>query len=785
MKQLTWSFRFFCRTFLPALAGLLALGAFAPVVPAHAGTISETPLFLVQAVKPLILLDMSKDQQLYFPAYNDYTDLDGDGKPDQTYNNNFDYYGYFDSYKCYTYNTSSGEFDPVSITATKYCSGNWSGNFLNWVSMARIDTVRKILYGGLRSTDTSSNTVLERTYLPTDAHSWVRYYSGSDISQLTPFSPPTSPVIGTSASNVTLGTGSKSFVTTFSGATPIAGDQVTIAQAVDSTTTAYMMGYVTSYSGGTLTVSVGRAVGSGSYSVWSIVDPTRAGISFCNTTVASSGYSQNITAPPLIRVASGDYNLWTANERWQCRWHEEKSSLTNQNQNKEWITGMAANYYNPTKSVVGLGSQDYIARVEACVPGLIGQEGCKTYPNGDSKPIGLLQTYGDDDSIYFGLMTGSYKDNKSGGVLRKNIGTMQDEVNYNSDGTFKTAPTAGSIIDTLDKLRIYGYNTSSGVYNDNTSGGDKCPWALASFSNGSCSNWGNPQSEIYLESLRYLAGLKPTPAFTFGGDDNITGLKCATWTDPITSKNYCAPLNIIDFNASMSSYDGDELSGAADLPGAPSAAAWTDKVGTGEGINGNNWFVGSNGANNNQLCTSKTVASLGTALGICPEAPRLSGSYDIAGLAYYAHTNSIRTGFKTEQYVTTYGVALAPAVPKIEIPLPARVRRRSPSSRRAAILPSAATAVLSISRSSPRTRRRGPEPSLSNGTTVSRGGISTRTWQGFSTMPSPVRASPLPPGSWHNPPPLSWVLAMSSAAPLRMVSTFTPELTTSPTTIRR
>ena len=30
---------------------------------------------------------------------------------------------------------------------------------------------------------------------------------------------------------------------------------------------------------------------------------------------------------------------------------------------------------------------------------------------------------------------------------------------------------------------------------------------MSSFTDGNCSNWGNPLSEMYLESLRYYAGL--------------------------------------------------------------------------------------------------------------------------------------------------------------------------------------------------------------------------------------------------------------------------------------
>src|SRR5690606_12433096 len=89
---------------------------------------------------------------------------------------------------------------------------------------------------------------------------------------------------------------------------------------------------------------------------------------------------------------------------------------------------------------------DYVVRIEACVSGMIGTEDCKRYPSGNQKPTGILQTFGDDNSMMWGLMSGSYKKNKSGGVLRKNIGFMGDEINVSTDGTFKAAPTTGGII---------------------------------------------------------------------------------------------------------------------------------------------------------------------------------------------------------------------------------------------------------------------------------------------------------------------------------------------------
>src|SRR5690606_16387532 len=128
----------------------------------------------------------------YYEAYNDASDLNGDGKidvgykgylanptQDQPNNGGIDYYGYFDSYKCYTYDTGTNRFNPTRTTATKACggTGEWSGDYLNYLTMSRIDALRKVLYGGKRAIDTDELTVLVRSHIPMDAHSWGKEYS--------------------------------------------------------------------------------------------------------------------------------------------------------------------------------------------------------------------------------------------------------------------------------------------------------------------------------------------------------------------------------------------------------------------------------------------------------------------------------------------------------------------------------------------------------------------------------------------------------------------------------
>ncbi len=551
------------------------------------------------STKPLAMLVMSNDNQLFYKAYNDWSDLDGDGQIESTYKHSFDYYGYFDSYKCYEYDVVDTRFEPKAITADKYCTGGnisyWSGNFLNWVSMTRMDIMRKVLYGGKRSTDTTSKTVLERAYLPSDAHSFAKFVDSGSISigNLTPF-------------------------------------------------------------------------------------PGGQDLTFCNTTYnpSTTEESQDTTLPPQLRVAKGDFRYWAANERWQCTWDTERGDNWNNNVGSNVPASAAGNdpdIGTDDASYSGIGP-DFIVRVEVCDSSLIGKEKCNSYTSTFgtvNKPIGLLHTHGENENIKFGLLTGSYAKNKSGGVVRKDISLFTDELTTDGNGDFtgQFNTSVDGIVTSIDKMRISKYEYGSGYYN----GSDSCPWGLTSFNDGDCSNWGNPASEMYLEAVRYFSGLSRNNAFSLNANDDtgyITGLtNVGGWTDPLSATNYCASCNIIMLNTSDFSYDDNDLD-MSGLPGTPSATTLTNNIGVKEGISGNEWFVGENGdASPDQLCTAKTITNLGDVKGICPGSPRLQGTYNMAGVAHWAHTNDIRA-LTGAQKVNTYAVALAPAVPKIEIPVP-------------------------------------------------------------------------------------------------------------------
>src|SRR5690606_19624985 len=84
----------------------------------------------------------------------------------------------------------------------------------------------------------------------------------------------------------------------------------------------------------------------------------------------------------------------------------------------------------------GVSPTDYAVRVAVCVNGLM-EPNCRAYSNNAYKPVGLLQEFGENDAMYFGLITGSYAKNTSGGVLRKRVDSINDEIN--ADGTFSNS----------------------------------------------------------------------------------------------------------------------------------------------------------------------------------------------------------------------------------------------------------------------------------------------------------------------------------------------------------
>jgi len=139
------------------------------------------PPFISQPTPPIVMFEVGRDHKLYFEAYNDGVDLDGDGRIERTYDHSIEYYGYFNPYKCYTPPNGSSQndyFTPVATNSDRFCSsGQWGGNILNWMTMSRMDVLRKVMYGGQRSQETP-RILLDRAYIPQDDHSWGKEYTG-------------------------------------------------------------------------------------------------------------------------------------------------------------------------------------------------------------------------------------------------------------------------------------------------------------------------------------------------------------------------------------------------------------------------------------------------------------------------------------------------------------------------------------------------------------------------------------------------------------------------------
>lgn len=555
--------------------------------------LSQTPLFLSPTVAPLNMLVVGRDHKLYYEAYNDASDLNGDGRIDVGYKGylastagGIDYYGYFDSYKCYTY--ANDLFSPARITTDKRCggAGEWSGDYLNYLTMSRIDALRKVLYGGKRDVDTATSTVLVRSHIPMDAHSWGKEVSASDPFNIRDFTPYDRP------------TGNARHL--FANTTP--NDQ-------------------------------------------------------------DANWTTNNQTPRLRVLLNSPYRIW--------EWVSKESPVAG--------TQVAPPSGNQNVTF----SAEMRVRVLACESSLIGQENCKRYPDGNYKPFGLLHEFGENDSMLFGLLTGSYTANKSGGVLRKNISSINDEIDRD-DGTLTNAV---GIIRTLDNLKVAGYTRYTNI------GGTSYDCGLPAMArgapaDGTCRMWGNPVAEMMYESLRYFRGMAPTSAFTaiYGGSntnvETLLGLPRPGWEDPYEDRPVCSkPFQTVmaDIN---NSYDSDQLPGSAfpletgsnqisdTLPGLNVSTLANTITANEPGVVGRR-FIGQSGTaagSYDGAPTPKDVTSLANIRGLAPEEPTKQGSYYAASVAYHGLTTDINP-VNGDQKVQTFAVALASPLPKIEIPV--------------------------------------------------------------------------------------------------------------------
>lgn len=609
--------------------------------------------------RPMVMLAASKDHSLFGPIYTDFEDVDGDGVIDTTFIPTFKYYGYFDSTKCYAYDTGNSRFNPAvlativstvvgSKTFERYTcpstASYWSGNFLNWSSMTRLDVVRKMLYGGTRSTDGTDSTVLERAKLNRDAHSFVKYYRGTDIRDYTPFT--TTALTKTTGSNANV----------------------------------------------------------------------YAGLSICNT-----GTEDSTTAasnPPIMRMVKGNVRFWATVEVQVCRWRDDDSY------NLGTFGPKLARYYRdadkggggiahevtiPRRSTDGASyggiGPELTMRVKVCDPSLLGEERCQAFPPSsltNYKPYGLFQEFGYASSgaarAEFGVITGSYDLNYTAGALRKNMGDFADEINATT-GVFCHSASSGCAASlpspdgrTTGQGAIKAFDAV--ILNDRNVNAYASSGTPSSVSESTLSSWGNPIGEMLVQALQYYAynGTTPTPTNPSSyGKDTARGAPVATWRDPLSNSNtsrtalygnaVCRPLNTLLLSSSATSFDAQAATPFATLPNRAlgDINAYTNLVGSTEGINSTLRSIGSVVGGYGDSCSAKTVGNLSDVSGICPEAPAMGGTYQVAGAALYGNTSKIRSVttppadlkyVPSALKVKTLAASLTGGSPRIDIPVP-------------------------------------------------------------------------------------------------------------------
>lgn len=636
----------------------------------EASDYNVSPPYLAGAAPPLVMLVLARDQSLFHLAYNDTSDIDGDGKLDIGFNPSISYYGLFDSATCYKPGTAGGvaAFVPSRVTTTGgsfgsnpkkpaqqevdpgplgYCGGNdeWSGNFLNYVTTNRMDALRKVFYGGKRVVDTASVTVLEAAAaMTTDAHAWGKeiysdedwpdYSPYYDIRKYAPLDKPRNSVTKYSGFNKPRNNPAKHFLGVYS------------------------YGRESDRNGPILGVLKQQEV-----------QPTPA-------------YGDPSAVPTEPQIFN-----WLLSEAPLPRPAGELQRDTN--------GGNASPI-------------EYMIRAQVCVNGLL-ESNCKAYPQGSNKPIGILQRYGDDKQMFFGLITGSYAKNHSGGILRKNISSMHDEINIQGNGTFISG--AAGIIKTIDSIQISGWNNYRTQYLQDSA--DQCGYlAFRSPVEGECRSWGNPIGEMMYEAVRYFnVRGGPTTAFSSSGSSHAVEklLPAPAWKNPyeqVELNNYenCVQPYIMVISDVNISFDSDQVPGSkfgnltdnttyarvqGEVKEAMNVANLLGVITENEKLYEDSqgqpakFFIGQTTSSNyDTTCTAKVLSKgdngLANVRGLCPGEPTRQGSYSAAAVAYFANTHLMYSGTSPSgekvdvPNATTFAVALASPLPTIEIPVKGR-----------------------------------------------------------------------------------------------------------------
>lgn len=567
------------------------------------------PPFLAGYVPPQVLFVMGKDHKFYYPAYNDASDINGDGKLETGYLNSFDYYGYFDSYKCYNYNSTAGRFEPYGGTTDKYCTGAnagmWSGNFLNWVAMSRADIVKLVIYGGFRTADNQGTNYAEISgeWIPQDGHIWGKEYLGSDAANLFP-----------------IGVANKRALFCVDGVTAN-GNNISQLKVIPDVTS---VGGVT-VSGGLRAWHWVNVDGPANICTDTKIDLNGDGASEVATLTGLAKYNVTVKA---CDPASGFINDAT----WEAK--HCKAYGTNYRP-----IGLMQLYGETANSAKVCSKDMYTA--------------CNT--DNDCSGIGKGQCL-NAANMFFGMIAGSYKNPQAGGYIRKDIYSINEETNQ-SNGQFQTSASSGKglLIKSIEQFKAqssYPLNTQWGnpiaeiLYEGMrywAGKGTPTSAFVSGITNGangdngnysSAPTWDAPATLYPACSMRF--NLVFSDVYNSFDDDQLPGSAFNTsFTGDLSSLNVQTLANSIWQNESFGT------------------SAVIGESGT------------TSGANTDGTCGAKTIAGFGDIRGLCPAEGTLKGSYYAGAVALYGH-NSISADSNTPN-VQTYVVAFTSNVPEMKV----------------------------------------------------------------------------------------------------------------------
>ncbi len=508
----------------------------------------------------------------------------------QTYRDNFDstkeYVGYFDPKACYRSVLSNGtngnyfDWQTNKGTVAATCpSSQFDGNFMNWASSSAIDIMRYGLTGGNRTIDDASTTIVDRAYLPDSFYRNSSYFSEKFISN------------------------------------------AQIGGRIELSPTQFPSG------------------------MW--IYNCRDRIYFANAQDTNAGGNSTCAAPFGVANAQSN-NLIKANNNNTGNFYQIRNLVCDSNS----ASNRLMTYDAETKKWSGL---------------------CFRYPGGKYKPVGQFQM--NADNLRVSVLGYLQDDSRSryGGVLRaplKYLGPNNYDNNFNllatanartewdkTTGVFVTNPQNG---DTTYGDQGFG---QSGAINYINKFGTLNPATIGTYKTL------DPVSELYYEAVRYLQGKQPTaqaitsvtastasralqenfPAYTtwtdpFTGftDTTGTGRGCLrnnilTVADVFTHSDRSVPGNAVTTNSDFAR--SAETGPALDVP------FWTNVVGSFESrttATSSLSYTDSEGRSQvaGNLSFNTLYPSLANAASVTTGAT--GGSYYMAGLAYWANTQSFR-----------------------------------------------------------------------------------------------------------------------------------------------